>query len=145
MRGCKSLIINRIVVAFALAFLLVSAFPTETLASSLPGSDSDTIRIHKSLRISIYLDSPCCCGGGVASGAAAGTASDKGNVEKPADEVYDLKPVIALRSNLLLPLMNVGVQVPLGNRFSIGADWYYPFIRREWPPYQPWGLREKRW
>ena len=38
--------------------------------------------------------------------------------------------VLALRTNLLLPLMNVGVVVPIGNRWSVGADWYYPWIPR---------------
>jgi len=41
-------------------------------------------------------------------------------------------PVMALRSNLLLPLMNIGVEVPLSNRFSLGADWYYPWAMRRW-------------
>lgn len=41
-------------------------------------------------------------------------------------------PVVALRSNLLCPLMNIGVEVPLSNRFSIGADWYYPWAMRPW-------------
>lgn len=41
-------------------------------------------------------------------------------------------PVVALRSNLLCPLMNIGVEVPLSNRFSLGADWYYPWAMRSW-------------
>ena len=40
------------------------------------------------------------------------------------------RTVVALRTNLLLPLLNVGVEVPLGNRFSVGADWYYPWMPR---------------
>lgn len=39
-------------------------------------------------------------------------------------------PVIAFRSNLLIPLMNVGVEIPLGNRWSLSADWYYPWAWR---------------
>jgi hypothetical protein len=39
-------------------------------------------------------------------------------------------PVFALRSNLLLPLLNFGAELPLGNNWSIGADYYYPWI---WP------------
>lgn len=50
-------------------------------------------------------------------------------------EEYDRKPIFALRSNLLVPLLNVGIQIPVGNRLSIGADWYYPFIHREWFEY----------
>jgi outer membrane protein OmpA-like peptidoglycan-associated protein len=39
-------------------------------------------------------------------------------------------PVFAIRSNLLLPLLNIGAEVPLGNNWSIGADYYYPWM---WP------------
>lgn len=41
------------------------------------------------------------------------------------------KPVFALRTNLLLPLTNIGVELPVGNRFSIGADFYSPWIPRD--------------
>lgn len=41
-------------------------------------------------------------------------------------------PVMAFRSNLLVPLMNVGVEVPLSERFSLGADWYWPWAMRSW-------------
>lgn len=45
---------------------------------------------------------------------------------------YESKtPVTAIRTNLLLPLLNAGVEVPLGNRFSVAADVYYPFIPRQ--------------
>ena len=39
-------------------------------------------------------------------------------------------PILAVRSNLLAPAMNVGVEVPLGNRWSVAADWYYPWVWR---------------
>lgn len=39
-------------------------------------------------------------------------------------------PIFALRSNLLLPLLNVGVEVPVGKHWSVGADYYYPWV---WP------------
>ena len=45
---------------------------------------------------------------------------------------YRRKMVVDLRSNLLLPLLNVGVEVPIGNRWSVGADWYYPWLWRNW-------------
>ena len=39
-------------------------------------------------------------------------------------------PVFAFRTNLLAPLLNVGFEVPIGNRISMGADWYYPWVWR---------------
>lgn len=41
-------------------------------------------------------------------------------------------PVLAFRTNALVPLMNVGVEVPIGNRWSVAADWYYPWSWRPW-------------
>lgn len=41
-------------------------------------------------------------------------------------------PVMALRSNMFIPAMNVGVEVPIGNRWSVGFDWYYPWVWRSW-------------
>lgn len=42
------------------------------------------------------------------------------------------RTVFAFRSNLLVPLLNVGMEVPVGNRFSIGADIYCPWVLRDW-------------
>ena len=40
-------------------------------------------------------------------------------------------PVLAaVRTNLLAPALNVGVEVPVGNRWSVGADYYYPWFKR---------------
>lgn len=39
-------------------------------------------------------------------------------------------PVASVRTNLLVPGLNFGAQVPLGNNWSVGADYYYPWI---WP------------
>ena len=44
---------------------------------------------------------------------------------------YQRRTIFALRTNLLLPLMNVGVEVPVGNRWSVGIDHYYPWIWRK--------------
>lgn len=41
-------------------------------------------------------------------------------------------PAVAIRTNLLLPLMDLGVEVPLSNRFSIGAGCSYPWLTRNW-------------
>ena len=45
-------------------------------------------------------------------------------------EVLDRKVVMAVRTNLLVPALNVGVEVPIGRHWSVGAEYYYPWI---WP------------
>lgn len=55
-----------------------------------------------------------------------------GSVSLRAQESTSVRPVtIEIRTNLLLPALNVGVEVPLGNRWSVGADWYYPWLWRK--------------
>ena len=39
-------------------------------------------------------------------------------------------PVSSIRTNLLVPALNVGAELPLGNRWSVAADYYYPWF---WP------------
>ena len=39
-------------------------------------------------------------------------------------------PVASIRTNLLVPFLNAGVEVPLGNRWSVAADYYFPWV---WP------------
>ena len=47
------------------------------------------------------------------------------------DTCPDDAPVtFALRSNLLVPALNIGAELPLGNSWSVSADYYYPWI---WP------------
>lgn len=38
------------------------------------------------------------------------------------------KMILAARSNLLVPTMNVGVEVPIGDHWSVGADYYFPWF-----------------
>ena len=60
------------------------------------------------------------------------------------------KPVVALRSNLLVPALNVGVEVPIGTHWSVGADYYFPWI---WPKrdnkncfeFLGWGIEGRYW
>lgn len=48
-----------------------------------------------------------------------------------ANPVSQSQPTsMAIRTNLLVPALNVGAEVPLGNRWSLGADYYYPWL---WP------------
>lgn len=46
------------------------------------------------------------------------------------NDVVFRRPVVALRSNLLLPALNLGVEVPLGNRWSVATDLYFPWVPR---------------
>lgn len=42
------------------------------------------------------------------------------------------KMILAIRTNFVaIPFTNVGVEVPIGEHWSIGADWYSPWIWRE--------------
>lgn len=48
----------------------------------------------------------------------------------PETEPLPRRTVLALRSNLLVPLLNIGAEVPVGNNWSVGADYYFPWILR---------------
>ena len=37
------------------------------------------------------------------------------------------KMILAVRTNLLVPALNVGVEVPVGYSWSVGADYYFPW------------------
>ncbi len=60
------------------------------------------------------------------------------------------KPVMALRSNLLVPALNVGVEVPIGKNWSVAADYYFPWV---WPKRDnkncfellSWGIEGRYW
>lgn len=47
--------------------------------------------------------------------------------------VYESRPVkeyqtiVAFKSNLLVPLLNIGMDVPIGDHFSLGLNYYYPW------------------
>ena len=42
------------------------------------------------------------------------------------------KNILDIRTNLLLPAMNVGIVKAIGRHFSLEGSWYYPWIRPEW-------------
>ncbi len=60
------------------------------------------------------------------------------------------KPVVAMRTNLLVPALNVGVQVPIGTNWSVAADYYFPWV---WPKKDnkdcfellAWGIEGRYW
>lgn len=60
------------------------------------------------------------------------TRTDTVYLGEPAKPIEVLEPIFAVRTNLLLPLMNIGVEVPIGNRWSVGADYYYTWAWRKW-------------
>ena len=52
--------------------------------------------------------------------------------EKKRKDFTGRKFLLAARTNILaVPLANVGIEIPLGRHWSIGADWYYPWIWRD--------------
>ena len=69
---------------------------------------------------------------------------------KPVVQIEERKPVMAFRSNLLVPALNVGVELPIGNHWSLGADYYYPWV---WPKrdnkncfeFLGWGIEARYW
>lgn len=50
-------------------------------------------------------------------------------------------PVVALRTNLLCPLTNIGLELPLGNRWSLAADWYTPWVFRYFDKSRKWAFQ----
>lgn len=44
--------------------------------------------------------------------------------EKPVEEY---QTIVAFKSNLLVPALNVGMDIPIGNHLSIGFNYYYPW------------------
>ena len=57
----------------------------------------------------------------VVVGSALGRSNDK--------QVAERNSLIAVRSNLLVPALNVGVEYPLGTNWSVAADYYFPWIK----------------
>lgn len=60
------------------------------------------------------------------------TGAEKPKSEKTAEPVPYIPrvPMASVRSNLLVPALNVGVEVPIGESWSVSADYYFPWI---WP------------
>lgn len=58
--------------------------------------------------------------------------------------------VMALRSNLLVPAGNVGMEFCLGDNWSIGADYYFPWLKRKADHQNAlqllgWGIEGRYW
>lgn len=48
-------------------------------------------------------------------------------LRRPAEEPKFRKSILAARTNLLIPGMNFGVEIPIGSNWSIGLDYFYPW------------------
>ena len=78
------------------------------------------------------------------------TTTEPTKEEQTSYEDTTRKPVFAFRSNLLVPALTVGVEVPIGNHWSVGADYYFPWI---WPKRDnkdcfellSWGIEGRYW
>lgn len=46
----------------------------------------------------------------------------------PVEEPKFRKTILAARSNLLIPGLNVGLEIPIGSHWSVGLDYYYPWF-----------------
>lgn len=66
----------------------------------------------------------------VISGAGKANKTNERGWMQPRD--FERIPIMAIRSNLLLPLMNIGMEFPIGNRLSVGIDHYFPWIWCRW-------------
>lgn len=61
----------------------------------------------------------------------APSSSSSSTESVPQEKESRGEPLLfAFRSNLLVPALNIGAEVPLGERWSVSADYYYPWI---WP------------
>lgn len=49
---------------------------------------------------------------------------------KTAIQTPEKREILYLRSNLLAPLTNLGAEIGLGNHWSVGADYYFPWMFR---------------
>ena len=76
---------------------------------------TDTVYISRTIRDTVYID-----------------ITPQPQEWKPAGPDYtDRKLLFALRTNVLaIPFANAGIEIPLGRRWSVGADIYYPWIWR---------------
>ena len=76
----------------------------------------DTVLVTQTVRDTVYLE------------VAPPTPQE---LKSTRPDYSDLRMLLALRTNILaIPFMNLGVEVPLGRRWSVGVDIYYPWLWR---------------
>lgn len=79
----------------------------------------DTVSIQQTVRDTVYVDR-----------IPPQTLPGEGG--KKARSLDGYKPLFAFRTNILaIPLANVGLEIPLGKKVSIGLDAYYPWVHRD--------------
>lgn len=57
-------------------------------------------------------------------------AAKEEKAQKQKQETPGKPLLFALRSNLLVPALNFGAEYPIGTHWSVGADYYYPWFKR---------------
>lgn len=98
-----------------------------------PQPSRDTLVIEKIYR---QIDTVYVLGGAAACEEYASSRSRQRTNGEASHRKYnkqeDRRLVMAVRTNALaIPLANFGLEFPLGERWSIGADYYYPWLWRD--------------
>lgn len=52
-------------------------------------------------------------------------------VQTPEPQIIPKRELFFLRTNLLVPLANIGVELPIGTNWSVALDYYFPWFFRE--------------
>ena len=90
---------------------------------------ADTVYIRETVKDTVVVAAPL---------PVTGQAYEDYARSKRDYNLQGKRMIFAVRTNVLgIPLANVGVEVPLGERWSVGADWYYPWL---WRPRHGEGL-----
>lgn len=77
----------------------------------------DTVFVMQTVRDTVYLDDT--------------PVPSSFGVDRRIPDYSNRRLLLALRTNMFaIPFMNLGVEVPLGRRWSLGADLYYPWLWR---------------
>lgn len=86
-----------------------------TFSRQLP-VPADTVYITQTVRDTVYVDA---------------TPLVQPAPEPAGPDFTDRRMLFALRTNVLaVPFLNLGLELPLGRRWSVGADVYYPWLWR---------------